>query len=623
MHTGEATRGFWQDYTWRRRTRPWIIVTLAALAVSHGVWFGVLHFGHSAHIDLIRQIEVHEAFQDGYVFPRWIRDFYLGRGSPIFNFYAPFVYLLGEVLCLVGFSPLLAVKGVYIACVVFAAWGMFALGREVWQNETAGIVSSILYVLAPYLLVDLYVRSALAELSCFAWLAFALYFLLKTTRTRDTLDALRGACMVALLCLSHNITSMIGLPIILGFVLVVARGAELRKTLGAVALGLALSAFFWLPALLEKGYLNAEANLTAGEYNYTQHFVTVARLFDTRWGFGSTMNKTPGAEIMSTQIGLVHGVLFVVACAWLWRRRKDGGRPYRSALALAIAVAVGLLFTNRASQVFWDHLPLLPFVQFPFRFLTIVALGTSALAGGVVARLKETSGAKAGTLGALVIVGAAAVAYGPYVQARYLLHLAEPPYDVRVATREEAKAWRERPEFVEAQALLTPRVLREGRESKTTAKDDYLPHWVKVKPIRYFENRMDVLDGQATVVAVESPQPNFRFAVEATQPSTFLVHTFYFPGWQVHAGAERVSAVPNAVTGEIQFSLPAGHHEVDVRFQDTGARLAAKMISLGACVLMIMTVGLFQYRRVRRVGVSSNGRHGPRKSVDDKPRGIV
>ncbi len=573
-----------------------IALLLVAAAVTRPLWYGVMHFGHSAHIDLIRQIEVNEAYRDGYVYPRWIADFYFGRGSPIFNFYAPLVYLVGAWLGLLGVPALWAIKCVYAACVVLAGLGMFLLVRELWGTAAAA-AASILYMLSPYLLVDLYVRAALGELSAFGWLPLAMYFILRAAHTARTFHAARAAAAVAMLCVSHNIGALLGVPVLMAWTLAVGQRASARKLWTALALGIGASAFFWAPALIEKSYLNAEANLIAGEYHFSRHFVSLARLVDPAWGFGSPMNV--GGDVMSTQVGRLHLLLLVPGLAYLVFGPRKWTSSRRAATAF-VAIAIGaLLFTNRVTEPIWSALPLLPFVQFPFRFLVPASIGLAALAGTAVWFANRRFGRYGGWAASATLIVVSALAYGPYVQAKYLFHDRADPGRMVSVDRRTADVLRRQPHVIEAQDLLTPRVLREARESKSTALDDYLPATVKVKPATVAPNLIDVVSGEARVSVIEGRDAFYRLRVDAIGPATLLAHVFGFPGWTARSERRVLPTRTHDVSGEILIDVPAGTREVTLAFEDTRVRLMAKLASALAVGILIFWIGVEQYRSVQ------------------------
>lgn len=580
----------------RTQTPALLFLAAVGLFIGRDLLFPVLHFGHSAHIDLIRQIEVNQAYGEGYVYPRWIADFYFGRGSPIFNFYAPMNYLIGQWFVLLGVPPLWAVKLVYVLCIVAAGIAMYLLVRETW-GAAAGTAAGVIYMFTPYLLADVFVRSALGELSAFVWLPMAMFFLVRTSHNNRTNSASRAACAIALLCLSHNVGAMIGMPVLLLWTLFTAQRATWRKMALALAGGLALSAFFWFPALAEKAYLNAEANLTQGHFHFSRHFIPLAKLWDTAWEYG-----TPGARrgpSMSVQAGRLHLLLLLPAVAYTVAAYRKWIGPRRAAAALVITAAGALFMTSSASEVLWASLPLLPFVQFPFRFLMPLATATSAMAGPAVWWVDRRYGRRGRWAAAVVLIVAAFAAYAPYARARYLFHDAADLNRTINVDKETARQMRGSDGVAEAQEFLTPEVLREARESKTTALDDYLPIWVREKPKAYFENRFETLADDAHLTVLEERGARYRFRVESKSESRVLAHTFYFPGWTARVDGRRLPLEPDPTTGEIVVSVPAGRNTVTLAYEDTPARMWSKLVSASAAALMILLIGVEQYRHIR------------------------
>ena len=77
-----------------------------------------------------------------------------------------------------------------------------------------------------------------------------------------------------------------------------------------------------------------------------------------------------------------------------------GTRPrQRAALTgvLALAFAIYCLFTLKISGAAWDRIPLLPFVQFPWRMLGAASLCAALLAGALTARMGALAPLAAGS----------------------------------------------------------------------------------------------------------------------------------------------------------------------------------------------------------------------------------
>jgi len=73
-------------------------------------------------LHLYRTVELDQCWQDGVYYPRWAPNLFLGYGYPIFNFYAPLLYYLAEVLHVLGFSFQGAIKIIQVG--TFLLYGL-------------------------------------------------------------------------------------------------------------------------------------------------------------------------------------------------------------------------------------------------------------------------------------------------------------------------------------------------------------------------------------------------------------------------------------------------------------------------------------------------------------------
>ncbi|NIO69954.1 MAG: hypothetical protein GTN71_13245, partial [Anaerolineae bacterium] len=74
-------------------------------------------------LHLYRTVELDQCWQDGVYYPRWAPDLFLGYGYPIFNFYAPLLYYLAEVLHVLGFSFQGAIKAIQVGAFLLYSLG--------------------------------------------------------------------------------------------------------------------------------------------------------------------------------------------------------------------------------------------------------------------------------------------------------------------------------------------------------------------------------------------------------------------------------------------------------------------------------------------------------------------
>jgi len=199
---------------------------------------------------------------------RWSPTLDHGYGIPLFNFTYPAAYYLGAIFMYLGLGP---VKSYYLLLLLayFAGGlGIFMLAR---RRPIVGVFAALLYLITPYQFLDIFVRGALGEvfaLGLIPWVILVLENLSQTGRFKWY-----TSLPFALLILSHNFYAYLFLGLLTFFTLAFYR----HKLLIFLSLfySMCLSAFFLLPAFMEKSFL-----LVAQEkaHTYTAHFVYNAQL---------------------------------------------------------------------------------------------------------------------------------------------------------------------------------------------------------------------------------------------------------------------------------------------------------------------------------------------------------
>jgi uncharacterized membrane protein len=58
-----------------------------------------------------------------------------------------------------------------------AAWGMYLLGKKIWNESMAGFLSSLVYIFSPYYVQDIYIRGAYAEFAAFSFFPWIIYLM--------------------------------------------------------------------------------------------------------------------------------------------------------------------------------------------------------------------------------------------------------------------------------------------------------------------------------------------------------------------------------------------------------------------------------------------------------------
>ena len=258
------------------RVDPYLIALLLLMifALSPLMQPGYFWGAHDARHSVYFLFEFDQAIQDGALYPRWAPDFTFGYGYPFFNIYAPLPFYVGEAFHLLGFGFVPAVKIVFGLSILLSGLGMYGFLRRLFGRQAA-LLGALTYVYVPYHLFDLYVRAALSESVALAFLPLVLWGFHEAMMRPSIKTIVAAGLAYAGLMFSSNLIALMFTPIlaIYVFVLIVAQmrraqsfGALSRESLMplignfahyaippllAIAIGLGISAIFWMPAILE------------------------------------------------------------------------------------------------------------------------------------------------------------------------------------------------------------------------------------------------------------------------------------------------------------------------------------------------------------------------------------
>ncbi|TEU16637.1 MAG: hypothetical protein E3J21_10155 [Anaerolineales bacterium] len=559
----------------RRLARQWPLAkgdanVILVVAFSLFAWAPLLtpvYFlkAHDAAHSVFFLTEFHQGIQDGYLYPRWGPDHGLGYGYPTFVFYAPLPYYVAEVFHLLGAGPTAAIKITYALAFILSGLTMYAFVKRLWGPK-AGLVSAVIYTYVPYRLVDTYVRCAFYESCAFVFFPLILLLFLELVETGQRRYLALAALAYAGLILTHIVTAFLFTPLLMVYVLwLVLRQARqnLRQwlrlsslSLAAAVLGLGLSAVFLLPIPVERNFI-AQEQWTRATYSYDQHFVYPFQLLSAFWDYGYAVEGPEDA--MSLQLGLVAVTLALVATVLaLWRRTFERGTVLFF-LGLTLVIIMAML---PPSLPLWRLLPVAALVQFPWRLLALTSFTLSVLTGAVVPGAEGERGRDSATnpglyvLLLVVILASFGYTLPEYTELSPRLETPAAPLDFELA----------HPDMVSMVAYT------QEQPRSTPLVAQYLAGEPLVKAHTLTEG--------ATVEMVRHGGGSEEIIVRSSQEATIQFYTYYFPGWRGYVDGQEVPIRPEEPYGLITLDVPAGEHQVKIRFGDTPIRVVGKVISL-------------------------------------------
>ncbi len=525
------------------------------------------------------------AVADNHFPVRWMPDANYGYGYPFYNYYAPLSIYIAAFFRFLGFSFVRSIHLAQLAGFVVAGWGMARLANRWWGNRWAGWLAAVAYTFAPFHMVNVYTRGdSLAEfwaMAFYPWILLAADNLLQ--RPRSSRAVARFALAYAALILSHNISALIFSPFLLLYLLLrVASGkwqvagsrwqvasdrwreagSRLLAVGGGLLLALGLAAWFFLPALAEQALAQLEP-VTAGYFHYSNHFRGLDLLQPNLWFDYSPDGGRAFRMGLIQTIAIVLGAGCLVAASFgiVRLERASGGRfgnPRH--LFVMVAFLVATLMITPLSRPLWDHLPLLPFTQFPWRFLSVQAFAGALLTG--------------------------AIAWLPY--RKFVVPL------VALALALGGLAGLKTDHLIISDEDVTPRRLAEYEwftgNIGSTVSAEYLPPTAQPRPFSsewLNSGRRDNI--QAVAGTLDSAQLIERRATSQTwevrteaEGATVVLPTLYWPGWTATADRQPLSIRPHPTSGLIALDLPPGPQQVTLTLGRTPIRLAAELLSLAA-----------------------------------------
>jgi hypothetical protein len=524
--------------------------------------------GYDNAFHLWRSVQIAYCLRQGYLYPRWAPDMAHGYGFPLFVFHPPLTAYTAAILNLLGLSWPLAINSIFVMGILLAGVFAYIFARDFF-GPAAGLVAAVAYVFAPFQAYDVFNRGSLSE--SFAWVfpPLVLWAVHRWSIKGERRSLLLTAFSLAGFILTHNLFAFLFTPLLAGWMLLdsyLARDWRVVKRGGiAGLLGLGLCAFFWLPGLVERNWVQTERLLGTWVFDYRYNFLDLHQLLALPRATDPTLiNDWPPKAL-----GLLPILIALLPLA-RWRRLD---RPTRWRVALLMTcTAIFAFLTLPASRPLWDNLPLLPYVQFPWRFLGPAAFCVALIAGISVSDTRYTSfGAPPLVILSLLILGNLGWFYPRHCS---------PPDDISI---NGMIAWE-----------------RASDTLGTTAKGEYMPVWVHRMPqdtaldAAYAAGETIVrllpesLPAGTQLIHTDYGSANATIELEALIPFQARYLAFYYPGWRVTVDGNPVPIAPTDPDGVISFNVPAGRHTIHVRFGETPLRITADLLSLLSLIVLLI-----------------------------------
>lgn len=517
--------------------RNFLVIILLLLFTIPAVKSLFIPGGFTAH-DLthhvVRQISMDKLLSEGQFPPRWSGELAYGYGYPVFLFNYPLPAMIGEVFHKAGFNFVDSVKGVLFLSLILSVLGMYLFLNSLLGSKLAAFLGAVFYLYAPIRFIYIYVSGSVGAALALGILPFVFWSLVEIKNGKKW-ASLIGSLSFALLILSHNVTTLIFTPVLLIFG---------WKRWRMFLLGLGLSAWFWLPAILEKQYIIFDEVF---KDFYKDQFINFWQLIRSPWGYGLSHPQNPEPGDMSYQLGLIHFLVvgLLSFCLLFFKKiRVLGG--------FVLFFFWGSVFLIlKISMPLWENLPLLALVQFPLRFSSVAIFSASIAAALLVKYLPQRK---------ILFVG--------------LLIL------VIYANRNH---WRINEVFNPGEDYYL------NLKTTTTSFNEHLPKWVTKMRTDVTLSQFSFISGVGDINVSENKSARVLAQFDSTASAKLQFNQYYFPGWQIKIDGKKIEFdyLNRENNGLPTFNIDLGSHQILAEFKNTPIRNLADFISLISVILWI------------------------------------
>lgn len=511
-------------------------------------------YTHDGENHLARFANYKLAVKEGQFPPRFAPNLMNRYGYPVFNYNYPLASLLSLPFSFVKLPYRDTFKVLMSISVITGALGVLALGRQYRVSKAALVFGESLFILNPYLFSAIVYRGSIGEvmiLGIYPWLWWLIvYFRQPRSRWWYAL----GAGLMLSFFLAHNVGVLIGTPllVILAALTYTRDFQAWKRWLAVVITGGVLSLWFWLPAWAEKSFVVLDsAGLST---SVSRHLPTLAQILFSPLQFGFSY---PGSiDSLSFAVGLFPLLtLLVVSLLWLKQRLYLRGELRWVGGIIGVSWLLILAQLPLTSWL-WEHLPLIRFIQFPWRLSLFWAVLIS-----VIGMTQWSKIPRWGKLGLVLVC---------IIQAIFLSRLSA--VDYRYLTNEDYDSF---------------------SQSTTTANEN-LPKTFTYTQIGDWQPTATILEGQGTATITYWKGSDRQYQLHLSQPALIVEPTMVFPGWKTavtHGSQTQFAQYENSETiaGRLAYRLPAGDYQIRTRFtQQTPARIIGNSLSVLVALLGLM-----------------------------------
>lgn len=517
--------------------------------------------------------------------PLWIRystGVVYGYGAPIFNYFPPLSYYPGSWLHTLGLTFIQSWLTMMMIYTVAAAAGMFLLGRIWTQSNVGGWVAAVAYIYAPYFLFDSVARGISSEVAAFSVLPFVFYGFTRLAFYGRRRDLIFSVVLYAIFIPLHTLITLHGTMVLALYCLFLWRTSDdkLRtflRLLLAGGLGLMMTAFFWLPAILETDAV--KVSLIADQLDHidvTRYLGSIGEILT----LPHTADPTQMAQPVPITLSVVQLILSVFGLVIAW---NDRNKLFKNLLLTLWGMLLFLIFLNTPTSIWiWENVPLIGFTQFPWRLLGLASLLLALMTGISVwlSWMIIPSGwiklAVFSVLTLIIVSYSIPWTYSLYLDDFELNNIRNVHEFERKSNQLTLSSYSEYLPVSTDESQLAPNRLIERFE-----QNDIIPRLLESDTVE--------------IASADWTSTSGRLQLNSSEAQTLIFDWLYIDGWVAEIDGQSVAVNPSSSAGLVAVDIPAGEFEMRISLQPTSIQSVSVVISIIGVLGVIGVALIWRY----------------------------
>ena len=374
-----------------------------------------------------------------------------------------------------------------------------------------------------------------------------------------------GLCYAGLI-LTHLINAYMFSFVLAAFIISLSivrkRPKEIAVLFFVVLIGFLISAAYVIPVIFEKQFVNLKEFIGQGKgpgflYDYQNFFI----LPNMSSKFSSAHLWNAYYDMFVLYIFLFCIVIVLSFLQVIKMRKIDVMKSVYPVNIFFLGTAVFTIFLMFGiSSFIWENIPFFKYIQFSHRWLIVTTFAVVFLCAALFWVLNNAPETRRERRMLIIILCFMTLA----------VFLLDYKY-IRFT------------HYINEQELLPVRAPNWYRE--------HLPIWVDLEKLdksKVGKQHVIILEGRGNAEVVLWQSAERIVEINASEPVTLRIRTFYFPGWRAYLDGVETPIKRHENIGAMLVSIPRGIHTLVLKFEDTPIRYISKLITVFSLFVVII-----------------------------------